>query len=438
MHNIKEYTNFKDYKLIIAIAIPMIISNISTPILGIVDTSIIGRISIEQIGAIAIGSSLLSFVYFCFSFFRMGTTGLIAQAWGINDINNIYRILKSNIFIAFLCSLICIPLILIFKNFLLDIYTTNIEIHNHASIYINIRIFGAPATFINFIIFGFLLGSKKPWELLKLVLFMNLLNIILDLYLGLYLSMQLQGIAYGTLISEFSGMLLGLYYVKRNIPSIKDKNITINITNNIFKIVKSNTNLFIRTSLILISILMFTAIGSRLGNTILAANAILIMLQMFISYSLDGFAQAAEVLIGNEFSKKNKNKIIKIAISSTIISFIFAIIYFLIFYLFIDNIIILMTSINSVIVETQNYALWIIVSPLISFLSFQMDGIFIGANKTRMMRNTVIISFIIFIISLCILVPIYENNGLWLSFILFLFLRGVLLATKFKEIFNFN
>ena len=438
MHNIKEYTNFKYYKLIIAIAIPMIISNISTPILGIVDTSIIGRISIEQIGAIAIGSSLLSFVYFCFSFFRMGTTGLIAQAWGINDINNIYRILKSNMFIAFLCSLICIPLILIFKNFLLDIYTTNIEIHNHASLYINIRIFGAPATFINFIIFGFLLGSKKPWELLKLVLFMNLLNIILDLYLGLYLSMQLKGIAYGTLISEFSGMLLGLYYVKRNIPSIKDKNITINITNNIFKIVKSNTNLFIRTSLILISILMFTAIGSRLGNTILAANAILIMLQMFISYSLDGFAQAAEVLIGNEFSKKNKNKIIKIAISSTIISFIFAIIYFLIFYLFIDNIIILMTSINSVILETQNYALWIIVSPLISFLSFQMDGIFIGANKTRIMRNTVIISFIIFIISLCILVPIYENNGLWLSFILFLFLRGVLLVTRFKEIFNFN
>tara|TARA_B100001142_G_scaffold116073_1_gene118317 strand:+ start:2638 stop:3954 length:1317 start_codon:yes stop_codon:yes gene_type:complete len=438
MHNIKEYTNFKDYKLIIAIAIPMIISNISTPILGIVDTSIIGRISIEQIGAIAIGSSLLSFVYFCFSFFRMGTTGLIAQAWGINDINNIYRILKSNIFIAFLCSLICIPLILIFKNFLLDIYTTNIEIHKHASLYINIRIFGAPATFINFIIFGFLLGSKKPWELLKLVLFMNILNIILDLYLGLYLSMQLKGIAYGTLISEFSGMLLGLYYVKGNIPSIKDKNITINIKNNIFKIVKSNTNLFIRTSLILISILMFTAIGSRLGNTILAANAILIMLQMFISYSLDGFAQAAEVLIGNEFSKKNKNKIIKIAISSTIISFIFAIIYFLIFYLFIDHIIILMTSINSVILETQNYALWIIVSPLISFLSFQMDGIFIGANKTRMMRNTVIISFIIFIISLCILVPIYENNGLWLSFILFLFLRGVLLVIKFKEIFNFN
>ena len=142
---------------------------------------------------------------------------------------------------------------------------------------------------------------------------MNILNIILDLYLGLYLSMQLKGIAYGTLISEFSGMLLGLYYVKGNIPSIKDKNITINIKNNIFKIVKSNTNLFIRTSLILISILMFTAIGSRLGNTILAANAILIMLQMFISYSLDGFAQAAEVLIGNEFSKKNKNKIIKVA-----------------------------------------------------------------------------------------------------------------------------
>ena len=192
----------------IGIAIPIIISNISTPILGIIDTSIIGRVSIEQIGAIAIGSSLLSFVYFCFSFFRMGTTGLIAQAWGINDINNIYSILKSNMFIALLCSIICIPLILIIKSFLLDIYTTNIEIHHHADLYINIRIFGAPATFINFIIFGFLLGSKKPWELLKLVLFINLLNIILDVYLGLYLNIQLKGIAYGTLISEYSGTLL--------------------------------------------------------------------------------------------------------------------------------------------------------------------------------------------------------------------------------------
>jgi len=311
MHHIKIYTDFKSYKLIVSIAIPMIISNISTPLLGIIDTSIIGRISIEQIGAIAIGSSFLSFLYFCFSFFRMGTTGLIAQAWGIKNINTIHNTIKSNIYLALLCSIILIPLIFIIKDYLLNIYTSNNLIHYHASSYINIRIFGTPATFINFVIFGFLLGSNKPWNLLKLVLFINLLNIILDIYLGLYLNMQLKGIALGTLISEYTGTFLGMYYVKNLLPPINIKNKTLIIKKNILNIFNSNINLFIRTSLILTSILMFTAIGSRLGNTILAANAILIMLQMFISYSLDGFAQAAEVLVGNEFSKKNKNKIIR-------------------------------------------------------------------------------------------------------------------------------
>lgn len=438
MHYIKNYIDFKYYKLVISIAIPMIISNISTPLLGIIDTSIIGRISIEQIGAIAIGSSFLSFLYFCFSFFRMGTTGLIAQARGINNINAVHSVIKSNFFLALVISIICIPIVLLLKDFLLSIYTSDSLIYYHASSYINIRIFGAPATFINFVIFGFLLGSKKPWDLLKLVLFINFLNIILDIYLGLYLNMQLKGIAYGTLISEYLGSMLGLYYIKKYLPRADINSKTALIKNSIISIIKSNMNLFIRTALILTSILMFTAIGSRLGNTILAANAILIMLQMFISYSLDGFAQAAEVLIGNEYSKKNKDKIIKITIASGIISFLFALIYFLLFYLFINNILILMTSIESVISEIQKYSIWIIISPLISFLSFHMDGVFIGANKTKVMRDTVIISFIIFIISLYIFVPIYENHGLWLSFLLFLFFRGILLLSKFSKIWKFS
>mgnify|MGYP001168424193 FL=1 len=438
MHYIKNYIDFKYYKLVISIAIPMIISNISTPLLGIIDTSIIGRISIEQIGAIAIGSSFLSFLYFCFSFFRMGTTGLIAQARGINNINAVHSVIKSNFFLALFISIICIPIVLLLKDFLLSIYTSDSLIYYHASSYINIRIFGAPATFINFVIFGFLLGSKKPWDLLKLVLFINFLNIILDIYLGLYLNMQLKGIAYGTLISEYLGSMLGLYYIKKYLPRADINSKTALIKNSIISIIKSNMNLFIRTALILTSILMFTAIGSRLGNTILAANAILIMLQMFISYSLDGFAQAAEVLIGNEYSKKNKDKIIKITIASGIISFLFALIYFLLFYLFINNILILMTSIESVISEIQKYSIWIIISPLISFLSFHMDGVFIGANKTKVMRDTVIISFIIFIISLYIFVPIYENHGLWLSFLLFLFFRGILLLSKFSKIWKFS
>jgi len=416
----------------------MILSNISTPLLGLIDTSIIGRISIEQIGAIAIGSSILSFFYFCFGFFRMGTTGLIAQAYGQKNDKKIINIIKKNLLLAMLFGLLCIPAILFLKNILIIIFTDNENILTFTKSYINIRIFGAPATFINFVIFGILLGSNKPWQIFKLVLFINTLNIVLDLFLGMYLGLNIKGIAIGTIISEYGGVILGLYYIKPFIPLINLLNHKRLFQDNFNLLFKTNTNLFIRTFFILMSILIFTAIGSRLGKTILAANAILIILQMFISYSLDGFAQASEVLVGNEYGRKNKKNITKIIISSCIISLIFALLYSVIFYFFSMKIIGIITPLNEVLFETKKYVTWIIISPLISFLAFQLDGVFIGANKTKIMRNTVFQSFIIYLLSLIILVPVYDNHGLWISFLIFLSFRGLLLLTQYKKIYQFN
>ena len=304
MNNLKTYNDIKLYKLIISIAIPMILSNISTPLLGLIDTSIIGQISIEQIGAIAIGSSILSFFYFCFGFFRMGTTGLIAQAYGKNDYDQIKNIIKKNLFMALIFGIFCIPSLLIIKNILITIFTDNVNIQIFTKSYINIRIFGAPATFLNFVIFGVLLGSNQPWKIFKLVLFINSLNIILDLYLGMYLGLNIKGIAIGTIISEYTGVVFGLYYIKSTITLLDIINQKRFFKDKFSLLFKANINLFIRTFFILMSILMFTAIGSRLGETLLAANAILIIFQMFLSYSLDGFAQATEVLLGNEYGKK--------------------------------------------------------------------------------------------------------------------------------------
>ena len=434
----QTYNYIKLYKLIISIAIPMILSNISTPLLGLIDTSIIGRISVEQIGAIAIGSSILSFFYFCFGFFRMGTTGLIAQAYGQKDDKKIINIIKKNLLLAMLFGLLCIPTILFLKNILVIIFTDNENILIFTKSYINIRIFGAPATFINFVIFGILLGSNKPWQIFKLVLFINTLNIVLDLFLGMYLGLNIKGIAIGTIISEYAGVILGLYYIKPFIPLINLFNHKRLFQDNFNLLFKTNTNLFIRTFLILMSILIFTAIGSRLGETILAANAILIILQMFISYSLDGFAQASEVLVGNEYGRKSKQNITKIIISSCIISLIFALLYSVIFYFFSMKIIGIITPLNEVLFETKKYVTWIIISPLVSFLAFQLDGVFIGANKTKIMRNTVLQSFIIYLLSLIILVPVYDNHGLWISFLIFLSFRGLLLLTQYKKIYQFN
>ena len=210
----------------------------------------------------------------------MGTTGLIAQAYGKNDYDQIKNIIKKNLFMALIFGIFCIPSLLIIKNILITIFTDNVNIQIFTKSYINIRIFGAPATFLNFVIFGVLLGSKKPWKIFKLVLFINSLNIILDLYLGMYLGLNIKGIAIGTIISEYAGVIFGLYYIKSSITLLDIIN-----QKRFFKVkfsllFKANINLFIRTFFILMSILMFTAIGSRLGETLLAANAILIIFQI--------------------------------------------------------------------------------------------------------------------------------------------------------------
>ena len=437
MKYINKSISIKNYFLIINIAIPMIISNLSTPLLGIVDTAIVGRISIEQIGAIAIGSTILSFIYFCFGFFRMGTTGLVAQAWGKKNLQEIEKILFNNLILALFIAILCIFIVITFYNFIILIFTNQEIIKNYSSNYLIIRIFEAPAKFINFIILGLLLGCNKPWQVFKLVIFVNILNILLDLILGVFLGYELIGIAFGTLIAEYCCLIYGIYIIYKEFPKLKIISGKIEFKK-LKTIFYSNLNLFIRTFLILTSIMMFTAIGSRLGQLTLAANAILISIQMFISYGLDGFAQSAEVLVGNNYKKNKRNILINVIIISGIISLITAILMSIILFIFGGNIIYLISPIEEVIKEIDKFLIFIIISPLISVLSFHMDGIFIGANLTKIMRNSVFISFIIYLSSILLLVPYYGNFGLWISFMIFLFFRGVLLLFKLHKVINLD
>ena len=437
MKYINKSISIKNYFLIINIAIPMIISNLSTPLLGIVDTAIVGRISVEQIGAIAIGSTILSFIYFCFGFFRMGTTGLVAQAWGKRNLQEIEKILFNNLILALFIAILCIFIVITFYNFIILIFTNQEIIKNYSSNYLIIRIFEAPAKFINFIILGLLLGCNKPWQVFKLVIFVNILNILLDLILGVFLGYELIGIAFGTLIAEYCCLIYGIYIIYKEFPKLKIISDKIEFKK-LKTIFYSNLNLFIRTFLILTSIMMFTAIGSRLGQLTLAANAILISIQMFISYGLDGFAQSAEVLVGNNYKKNKRNILINVIIISGIISLITAILMSIILFLFGSNIIYLISPIEEVLKEIDKFLIFIIISPLISVLSFHMDGIFIGANLTKIMRNSVFISFIIYLSSILLLVPYYGNYGLWISFMIFLFFRGVLLLFKLDKVINLH
>ena len=213
------------------------------------DATIVGK-PIEQIGSIAIEYYTI-FRLFLFGFFRIGTTGLVAQAWGKKDLKEIERILLNNLILALFVSFLCIMIIILLHEFILLLFTNDEIIKNYSSNYLLIRIFEAPAKFINFIILGLLLGCNKPWQVFKLVIFVNLLNIILDIILGVFLKYELSGIAFGTLIAEYCCLVLGMFITYKefkNLQIIKNK-IELKKLKNIFH---SNLNLFVRTLLILI------------------------------------------------------------------------------------------------------------------------------------------------------------------------------------------
>ena len=419
---------------ILFISIPMIISNISIPLLGLIDTAIVGRIGTIEIGSVAIGAATFSLIYWSFSFLRMCTTGFVAQSWGGRKEKEVEEILQKTISIAIFCGILIILLLIPLRNLCLLLLGPSEEIKMIAIEYINIRIWGAPAVFMNFVIMGILIGSNKPWNVLVITLFTNLINIILDFYLGVFLAYEVKGIAYGTLIAEWSGIILGLIIIKKTFPKFQIFNINIKLNTILKRIISSNINFFIRTILLLVSIMMFTAIGARLGDLVLAVNAILILLQMFLSYGLDGFAQAAEVLVGNSYGSKNKILFKKVTILTGLISFIAALAYSLIYLFYGLSIIKIITNINEVIIAAEIYLPWIALSPVISFLSFHLDGVFIGASKTKIMRNSMIFSFLIYISAIIILVPMYQNHGLWASFLIFMFFRGLTLLVRYKSL----
>ena len=424
-----------DTKAILFIAIPMILSNISIPLLGLVDTAIVGRIGTTEIGSVAIGAATFSLIYWSFSFLRMCTTGYIAQAWGRSNLKDAEDIVQKTISIALFCGILIIILSIPLRDLCLLILGPSEDIKIVAQTYIDIRFWGAPAVLLNLVILGILIGSNKPWKVVIITIVTNLVNIALDFYLGVFLSYGVIGIAYGTLISEWIGVSLGIIIIKNTFPEFRIFSFSTKFNKVLKKIIVSNIDFFIRTILILTSIMMFTAIGARLGNLILAANSILILLQMFLSYGLDGFAQAAEVLVGNAYGAKKKILLKKIIMLTGLISFVVAIMYSLLYWFYGLHIIKIITNIDEVILSTSTYLPWMTISPVISFLAFHLDGVYIGIAKTRIMRNSMLISFTVYILSIIILVPYLGNHGLWISFLIFMFFRGMTLLSKYRAIY---
>ncbi len=427
----------KQHILVLKMAAPIILANLSVPLLGFVDTAVMGHLPHAYfLGAVAIGATIMQFIYWGFGFLRMGTTGLTAQAYGANQSAEV----RLNFQRAALLALIIGLLLWLLKSHIIDfslyLFEASRDVEDLARTYFNIRIWSAPAALINYCLIGWFIGVQQTRIILILQVWMNLINIILDLIFVVGFSWGVEGVALATVIAEVSAASLGIYfYLKKTGKDgiIIDYAKLLN-SSKLQRMIAINLNIFLRTFCLIFAFAYFTSEAAKFGDNTLAANAILLQFIHFLSFGLDGFAQAAETLIGGALGERNRNKYrmtVKVTMTWAIgISLIYTVFYWLFGSWMID----LFTNNESVRVIANQFLIWVIILPFIAVWAYMLDGIFIGATRSADMRNGMAIALAIFIVSIFILKSASGYQGLWISLIIFMGARGITLGFTFPNI----
>jgi MATE family multidrug resistance protein len=421
----------------------MILSNITTPLLGLVDTAVIGHLAhAYYLGATAVGAMMITAITWLCGFLRMATTGLTAQAYGRNNKHQNLLILLRGLLVAITLGII----IIVFKENYIDISLTlaggSEQIQFYARQYSEIRLWSLPAALANLVILGWLLGNHQAKTVMWLLIATNLINLSLDLLFVLGFQWQVSGVAYASLCADYSAFFTGLLLVFKQYSKTTTK--LFDNTKHLLKEILNrnelsqyfslNRDILIRTICLEICFIFITFQGARLGDNVVAANAILLNFLLFISFALDGIANAAEVLVGKA-KGENNNKALHNSVTLALFwTAIFALFYSVIFWLFGEQLILLMTSIKSVVNYAQQYLLWIVFLPLLSCWCYLFDGVYIGLMQAKIMRNSMLFStFMIFFPTWFLLQPL-GNNALWAAFSLFMLSRGATLGWHYYHI----
>ncbi len=421
---------------ILKIAAPIVLSNATVPILGLVDTGVVGQIGeAAPIGAVGIGAVILSAIYWIFGFLRMGTTGLAAQARGAGDLKEGGALLMRGLMIGGVAGLIFILTQWALFAGAFYVSPASDEVETLARQYMTIRIWGAPATIALFAITGWLIAMEKTRGVLVLQIWMNGVNILLDLFFVLQLGWGVEGVAIATLIAEWSGLLLGLYLCRsafsgnqwRDWPRIFDKA-------RLKKMMLVNADIMIRSVVLTGSFTAFLFLGSDFGDVTLAANQVLLQFVEITAYALDGFAFSAEALVGGAAGAGDRRAVRRASWMSSQWGLGGAVLLGLVFWLAGPAIIDVMAKSSEVQVAGRDYLLWAALLPPISLASYMFDGIFVGAIWTREMRNAMLVSVAIYIVSLFIFLPLWGNHGLWAALAVLNIARGATLGWYYPRL----
>ena len=406
----------------------MILSNVSVPLVGMVDTGVTGHLEdASYLGAVAVGSIIFGFLYMGVNFLRMGTTGIAAQRFGAKDFDGLRVALGQALIVALAIATALLLLHVPIGAIAISLIGPDARVAGFADQYFSIRILSAPATLANFALIGWFLGLQNARVPLIVVLAINITNIVLDLFLVIIVGMKVDGVAIASVIAEFTGLAVGLGFVARELNRHSGRWITSRLTRlrEYTAFFAVNGNLFIRTMALMFTLAFITAQGASQGGPILAANAILMNMQHLLAFALDGFAHAAEALVGKAVGERNREALKRSVELALRWSLVVAVGFSVFFWLFGPTLIAILTDLPDIRTTTLRYLPWLILSPLVAVWSYLYDGVFVGATLAREMRDIMLVSAFVIFVPAWYVLQFLGNHGLWLSFMLFMAGRGI-------------
>ncbi len=427
------------HRRVLQLAWPIILSNLSVPLVGMTDIAVVGQLpQAHYMAAVSVGAIIFSSVFWMFGFLRMGTTGFVSQAFGKADQHAVSLALLRALAVALLLGLLLILLQRPIAWLAFTLMDADNAVTENASTYFSIRIWSAPATFINYCVLGTLIGMQRMKLALFTQLVLNGANIVLDGYFVLLAGWHVDGVALASLVSDYLAAGFGLWLLRRLLTPLFQAPLKtfheIQQPEPLRALFSVNLNLFIRTLFLTSAFFFFTSQSARFGTVVLAANAILMNMLHMLAYGLDGFAHAAEALVGSAYGKRDRQAFRAAVQSSLLWAGITALLIALFYALFGGVIIRLFTRIAPVIATAEMYLPWLVAAPLIAVWSYQFDGIFIGTMQTVVMRNTVGVALVVYVVLALLAIPYWGNHALWGSLMSFLLFRGVALALYYPRL----
>ncbi len=424
------------HKRVLKIAVPIVLSNATVPILGAVDTGVVGQMGVAApIGAVGMGAVILSAIYWIFGFLRMGTTGLAAQARGAGESAEMRALLIRGLMLGGAAGLVFVLAQVAIFSGAFWLSPASPEVETLARSYLEIRIWGAPATIALYAITGWLIAVERTRGVFLLQVWMNGLNIVLDLWFVLGLGWGVEGVAIATLIAEWTGLALGLWLCRdgfagqiwRDWPRIFD-------ATRLRRMVQVNGDIMIRSVLLTGSFTTFLFVGSDLGDVNLAANQVLLQFLEITAFALDGFAFSAEALVGGAVGARDRYQVRRASVMASQWGVGGAVLLSAVFFFAGPALIDLMSTSPEVREAGRTFLFWAALAPIIGVASWMFDGIYIGATWTRDMRNAMLQSVAIYVVALFILVPAFGNHGLWAALMVLNLARGVTMGWRYPKL----